>query len=218
MTVFFMEEKTITKLAVQKNNTRRVNVFLDEKFAFGVSRMAGRRLQIGQKLSQPEIDQLLSEDEDEVVREKALDLLKLRPLAEKELRKKLLAKGFESERIERVIGQFKESELIDDQKFSALWVENRRAFHPRSQRMIAYELRQKGIAEEIILDSLQNVEDDQTAFDLAFRYSKRLANLDWQTFRKRLGGYLARKGYDFETIDWVTRRIWSETIESEKDR
>lgn len=218
MTVFFMEEKTVTRLAVQKNDTTRVNVFLDGEFAFGISRMAGRKLRIGQKLVQSEIDRMLSEDEGEIIRRKALEMLGLRPMAESEMKKKLQEKGFDPERVEQAIEALKAHDLIDDQLFSAQWVENRQSLHPRSRRMIGYELRQKGVAEEIIHDSLQDVDDDQTAFDLAFRYSKRLVNLDWQTFRKRLGGYLARKGYGFETIDKITRRTWAEINESDENR
>lgn len=218
MTVFFMDEKKITKLAVQKNNRQRINVFLDDEFAFGISRAAGAWLQIGQALSQFQIDELLSKDLDETIHGKSLEYLNIRARSEEEMRKKLQDRGFEEDRINSEIVHLKNSHLLDDKEFSALWVENRNSLHPRSQRLIAYELRRKGITEEIIHDSLQDVDDDQTAFDLAFRYSKRLSNLDWQSFRKRIGGYLARKGFGYETINQVTRRIWSEKEESDEDR
>lgn len=213
-----MEEKKITKLVVQKSNKQRINVFLDNEFAFGISRTAGAWLRIEQTLSQSQIDELLSKDLNETIHNKSLEYLSIRAMSEEEMRKKLREKGFEEDRINDEIIHLKNSRLLDDKQFSALWVENRNTLHPRSQRLIAYELRNKGITEDIIHDSLQSVDDDQTAFDLAFRYSKRLANLDWQTFRKRLGGYLARKGYGYETINQVIRRIWSEKEESDEDR
>jgi regulatory protein len=217
LTVFFMDGKRITKLTVQKNDQERINIFLDDTFAFGLSRIIGERLRIGQVLTQPEIDKLLSEDLDETIRKRALSYLSRRARSENELRKELLKNGYEEKRIDNTIAELRNSHLLNDEAFSNDWVENRNSLHPRSQRLIALELRHKGITEEIIQESLKNADDDQTAYDLGSRYSRRLAGLKWPDFRKRLSNHLAGKGYDYGVITRVVRQIWNENEHSAED-
>lgn len=212
-----MDKKRVTKIAVQKNDQERINIFLDDTFAFGLSRNVGERLRIGQTLAQSEIELLLSEDLNETIRKRALSCLSRKARSEKELRNELLKNGYEERRIDSTITELKNSHLLDDQEFSNNWVENRSSIHPRSQRLIALELRQKGITEEIIQDSLMNVDDDQTAYDLGSRYSRRLAGLEWPVFRKRLSNHLAGKGYDFGVINRIVHRIWNENGHSDED-
>ncbi len=50
MAVFFMEERRITSLKVQKKNPNRVSIYLDEEFAFGVSRIVAAWLHVGQDI------------------------------------------------------------------------------------------------------------------------------------------------------------------------
>ena len=52
----------ITALKVQKKNPNRVSVYLDEGYAFGVSRIVGAWLQIGQILSDEKIAVLQQQD------------------------------------------------------------------------------------------------------------------------------------------------------------
>ena len=212
-----MEEKRITKLTVQRNDQQRISIFLDGDYAFGLARAVGERLRIGQTLTLSEIDSLLSDDLNETIRKRALNFLSRRARTEKELRNELLKDGYEETRIDSIIAELKNSHLLDDQEFSSNWVENRNSLHPRSQRLIALELRQKGITEEIIQDSLRNVDDDQTAYHLGSRYSRRLAGLEWPVFRKRLSNHLASKGYDYGTINRVVHQIWKENECSDED-
>ena len=49
--VFKIMGRKITALKAQKRNSQRINVYLDDEFAFGLSRFAAAWLQIGQELS-----------------------------------------------------------------------------------------------------------------------------------------------------------------------
>jgi regulatory protein len=101
--------------------------------------------------------------------------------------------------------------VIDDQAFARSWVENRVSFHPRSKRQIAYELRHKGIADEIITSVLSNTADEnQLAYRIGMKYASRLKDADWEIYRKKLGSYLMRKGFSYEIVKAVTAQIWEE--------
>ncbi|PIZ25955.1 MAG: hypothetical protein COY47_03135, partial [Chloroflexi bacterium CG_4_10_14_0_8_um_filter_57_5] len=64
--------QTITAIKPQKKNPRRVNVYLDGEFAFGLSKLIAAWLKVGQTLPEEKIASLQAEDERETVYQKAL--------------------------------------------------------------------------------------------------------------------------------------------------
>lgn len=206
-----MIDKRITALTVQKRNPDRVNVYLDGEFAFGLSRIVAAWLEQGKSLSEQEIEDLIQKDTSEVAFQKAIKLLDYRPRTGKEIRQKLQQKGFEPGQIEQVVERLTSAHLIQDDKFAASWVESRNQFRPSSQRVLRYELRNKGIDEEIIDEALQgSVEDLELAQRAAQKMVRRLANLDWQEFRKKLSAFLARRGFSYEIVTRVVKTTWDE--------
>jgi regulatory protein len=209
-------DREITALKAQKKNPNRINIYLDGEYAFGLSRIVAAWLRIGQALSEEEIERLKREDTFEVAYQKGLHFISYRPRSEAELQRKLNEQGFEAAVIEAAIQRFKENGFLGDERFARDWVENRSTFRPRSKRMLAMELRQKGIADEEIQKALAETEDEGTlAYNTAVSYARRLASSDWETFRKRLGGYLARRGFSYGTITPILRQVWDETRSSE---
>ncbi len=67
--------RKITALTHQKRNHRRVNVFLDGEFAFGLANIVAAWLKVGIDLSEEKITELLAADEREVLYQRALHLL-----------------------------------------------------------------------------------------------------------------------------------------------
>ena len=67
--------RKVTALKAQKRNSQRINVYLDDEFAFGLSRYAATWLQIGQELSPEKIKELQDIDAQEVAYQRALNLL-----------------------------------------------------------------------------------------------------------------------------------------------
>ena len=143
--------------------------------------------------------------------QKSLHLLGYRPRSENEVRRKLTEKGFSGEVIDSVSERLKSSGLIEDGQFAKIWVENRATFRPRSHRMMAIELRQKGVTDDAIQAALDSSVDDSTlAYEAAVRYSRRLSGLEWGEFRERIYGYLRRRGFSYGTITMAVQRLWSE--------
>lgn len=202
-------ERKITALKAQKNNPNRINVYLDGEFAFGLSRIVAAWLNVGQMVSEEKIQQLQAEDTAEVAFQRAMRFLAHRPRSEHELVQKLQTLGFEPAVVRATIERLKNSGYLDDRQFSKLWVENRNEFRPRSRRVLALELRQKGVAEDVIQNTLsENPEEEALAYQAASRYVRRLEGLEWQMFRNRLSAFLARRGFSYGTISSVVRRAW----------
>ncbi len=205
-------DREITALKAQKKNPNRISVYLDGEYSFGLARIVAAWLKIGQRLSEEDITRLKQQDTQEVAYQKSLRLLGYRPRSEAEIQKKLNEQGFEELVVNAAIQRLKENGFLGDEQFARDWVENRTTFRPRSKRMLAVELRQKGVAEEAIQRALAETGDeDNLAYQTALKYAHRLAGADWETFRKRLGAYLMRRGFSYGTIAPILRQVWDET-------
>ncbi len=171
-------------------------------------------LRIGQELSDAKIAQLREQDALEKAYGTALHLLSYRPRSEHEIRRKLLEKGFDEEACMTVLERLRNAGLSGDSSFAQQWTENRQTFRPRSRRMLSAELRQKGVADDDIEQALAGLpEEDQLAYDAAMRSVRKWQGLDWETFRKKLSGFLARKGFNYEATAATVRKVWEEIQE-----
>jgi regulatory protein len=141
--------------------------------------------------------------------DKALHFLSYRARSEKELRDKLVLKNAPADIIERVIASLKEHKFLNDVEFAKQFIEQRLRFRPKSLRIIKMELKQKGVDPEIIDEAfvnLQNSTEDLSGSDLESakklveRKIDKYKDLSRQEIYQKLGGFLARRGFDWDTI------------------
>ncbi len=202
--------KEITAINPQKRNPQRVSIYLDGEFAFGLSCIVAAWLKVGRKLTDAEIAQLQAQDTYEVAYQRALHFISFRPRSTAEVEKKLTEAGFDPAVIETTCQKLRDNHWLDDLDFARQWIDNRNTFRPRSQRLLMLELRQKGIAEAIIQKALitSAQDEEEMAYQAAFSRIRRYADLDWQTFRKKIGDYLLRRGFSYAVIAPVLKRLW----------
>jgi regulatory protein len=201
---------TITALVAQKKSKDRVNVYLDGQFAFGLAAIEAIRLKRGQVLSDADIARLTQADDIEKAHEKALHFLGNRPRSEWEVRQNLAKAGFEAGTIDRVIERLKSVALIDDAAFVKYWLENRAQFNPRGQVALRQELRRKGVERDVIDAVLGELDhdDDQAAVRSALVKADRYRQLPRDEFAQKLGAYLARRGFNYETVREAVAEAW----------
>lgn len=136
--------------------------------------------------------------------------LKYRPRTENEIVKKLREKGFAEDLVQQTLEYFKKIGSINDRQFTAIWIQSRLK-KPVGIRRIRLELKEKGISDEIITNALANTTDDycehSAVADLAKRRIRQYRNVDKTTARRRLYGYLARRGFNRGTIIKVLNSI-----------
>jgi regulatory protein len=203
--------KKITALKAQKKNPNRINVYLDGEFAFGLSRIVAAWLTVGQELDDGQITGLQEQDSGEIALNNAVKYIGYRSRTEAEIRHKLIGKGFSGPDIDKVLERLRSDGLVADEQFARSWVESRSASRPRSRRLMAMELRQKGVSNLDIDKALEETaDDDKLAYQAAIRYARRLATLDWDKFRERLSAFLLRRGFAYGTIAPLVRRVWAE--------
>ncbi|MFC1988714.1 regulatory protein RecX [Chloroflexota bacterium] len=204
--------KKITALRAGGGGGKQVKVFLDGKFAFrletGVAAREG--LRIDQTLSAEQIETLTGNNQLSRCYNAATLYLSYRPRSELELRDRLHRRGFDGDRVDKVIARLKEQGLVDDTAFAQFWAENRESFSPRSQRLTRLELKQKGVAEDIIDQTVAAIDDEDSAYWAASRKARSLTVSDYQSFRRRLGGHLQRRGFSYGVINDTVERIWQD--------
>jgi len=203
----------ITALKAQRKNRKRVSVYLDGHYAFSLPAIEAARLKKGQFLSDEEIEELKSKGEFYKVYNAALRFLSYRPRSEREMRSYLRRKKVSSQLEEAVIEKLKEVGLVDDVAFARFWIENRETFNPSSLHKLRYELLQKGVSEEIISEALKDIDFEESAYRAALKRGRQLQKLEWAAFRKKLGDYLARRGFSYDIIGQVVERVWRELKE-----
>src|SRR5437867_1666539 len=208
--------KKITAIVVQKKSPNRVNIHLDGEFAFGVARIVAAWLRIGQELSEEKIEQLQLEDARERAFQQALLFLSYRARSESEIRQNLRKHEIPETIIEQTLERLRQDGLANDNQFARAWVENRSAFRPRSRRLMAMELRQKGLNDEAVSSAVESVDDEALAYEAAQKRATRFKGLEWNEFRKKLSDFLARRGFSYSVIAPVVNRIWNEVHKDEQ--
>jgi regulatory protein len=205
----------ITALRTGKGRVKRVNVFLDGKFTFSLEAEVAVKegLRLGQEIAVSRTEALLKSDQRHRCLNAATHYLSYRPRSEFELRERLRRRGFADDSITAVLDKLKEQGLMDDTKFAQFWKDNRETFSPRSQWLTRLELRRKGVAEDIIEQTTDAIDDDNSAYRLALSKARNLPLSDRQVFRHRLGNYLKRRGFGYGVINDTAERVWQELRE-----
>jgi len=204
--------KRITAIRAGRGRGKRINVFLDNKFAFSLEAEVAvvEELKIGQELSDSQIEALTRSDHFRRCLNAAAHYLSYRPRSESELRERLYRRGFGEDSVEAVIAKLKEQGLVDDIAFAQFWKDSRETFSPRSRWLTKLELRRKGVAEEIMDKVVETVDDNDSAYRAALSKARSLPLSDYQDFRHRLGGYLRRRGFSYGVINHTVELVWQE--------
>jgi len=200
----------VTALKVQKHHPNRVNVYLDNEFSFGLSRITAAWLQVGQELSSSKIAKLQAEDAREVAYVQALHFLDYRPRSRVEVRRNMEKHAVPPEVINDVFKRLERSGLVNDERFALDWVENRSEFRPRSRRALAFELHQRGLNDSAIEKALEGLNEETMAYQAALKQARRYEDLPLRDFNNKLGSFLARRGFSYEVIKQAVTRVWEE--------
>ena len=139
----------------------------------------------------------------------ALRLLAIRPRTVDEMRQRL-ATRFGAAVAEKTISGLQAQGLLNDADFAQQWRNSRERRKPRSQGMIQRELRAKGVADEIISQTLEGYDSAAAAHRAAARYAARQSSGGRAVFDRRVSAYLNRRGFNGETIRQTLERLREE--------
>ncbi len=205
----------ITDIKRQKKNPKRFSVYIDGKFSFGLDadNLVKSGLEVSQEISQEEIEKMVKENEFFKIYEQVLKFFSYRPRSEKELRDWFKKKEVGEEVQKLICQKLKQVGLLNDEEFAKWWIEQRTAFRPSGLRLLALELRQKGISKDLISKLLNCYIPKDAEYELAKKAVekklKSLRHLSDLELRKKLGAFLSRRGFSFAVIKKIIGEIKS---------
>jgi regulatory protein len=195
---------TIVRLKLQKDKNK-AEIFFEEgeKLAVSLETLFKKGLKKGQELSWEEIESLQEEGVEEKIYSQALRFLNIRPRSRREIELWFKRKLIIPKITERILTKLEKLKLIDDLAFAKFWIEQRSLSRPKGRRLISFELRQKGVAREIIDEAFANVEipeEAELAKKLVEKKIRWLKNLPDYEAKQKLFAYLGRRGFGFGVI------------------
>lgn len=202
----------ITKIEVQKKNKERVNIFLDEEYAFSLSveLIYKEGLKKNDEVDSKRLE-LLAEEESKIrCKSSALKIIERSYKTEKEVIEKLKEKGYEDSAINKSIEFLKEYNFINDVKYTKTYIKDK--LNSVGSQKIKYTLLQKGIAKEIIEEELADLNrenEKNTAFNLAKKKLDIIRKKENDNYKisGKLYRYLISKGYEYDITSEVIKEI-----------
>ena len=199
----------ITNITVQKDSSR-INLYVDGEFYLGLPAEAitEYKLNKGKELDEETANQIKSYAEFDKVKFAALNYLSYRQRSIFEMEEYLHKKDFNNGSIAFVVSWLKESDYLNDERFAESYVLEKTRLNNLGAYRLKIELKQKGIADEIISEVLSEQKldlDDLTAL-VKRKYSAILTD-DRNTQYRKIGGYLQRKGYSYDVVKKIIERL-----------
>ena len=216
----------ITSIAVKKGYSDRVAVRLDGELAFDLAAQVAAEagLHVGDLLSEDTQEHLLCLDAPFRARNKALALLTLRDRSRRDVEIRLKTAGFDPEVISVTMNWLEGLGYLDDERFVAGYVSEKLRGGWDLQRIRA-ELLHKGVERRLIDEHLGSEREDlsvataneglEAVTALTRRKFGRQFRDDPATAARRLSGFLARRGYDWDSINAVAQILTREAEEGE---
>jgi regulatory protein len=145
--------------------------------------------------------------------ERALDMLEARSRAVTELRRLLVRKGEPEADVDAAIERLRANGLLDDDNFARQLTRSKALGAGLSRRRIQQELSKRGVARDTSAEAIdhvfdeEGVDEDASIERVARKKLRTLTKVDDPTRKRRLYGFLARRGYDNDEIQRVLRDV-----------
>lgn len=199
---------TITKIEVQKNNNNKVNLYVDGVFNCGLSLecVVKNRLKEGMIVTRENLEYLKDVTEKELALQKCLKLLSHNTKTCKEIKNYLEDKGFEKGVEEYVLQKLKEYKYIDDLTFAKNYVKFKGRAEGKTK--IIFELKKRGVAENIINKSLENYEEEEGILVVLQKYIKNKEKTPQN--RQKAFKFLLSRGYSIDNTKKAINNFFRE--------
>ena len=173
--------------------------------------LPGRRLAAGQTIEQPILERLREQAARHDAERSVLRWLAPRPRSRADLLRRLRAKGVPQAVAHETLDGLAAQGLLDDGAFAQSWVESRLRKQPRSRAMIRSELRAQGVAAALAEDATRDIDDQPIADTIAAgQVGRSIARGDdWESFRRRTGALLERRGFAYAVAQPALRAAWA---------
>ena len=198
-----------------KNGKETYSVFLDGCFfcKLNAETIVKNGIKIGKEISKHEIENAQAENEKLVAFDKCLKLLSV-PKTEKQVKDYLFGKGYTKKTVDYCIEKLNEYNYLNDEAFANLYVKSYSL--KKGKRLLEFELKSKGVSQEIINNVLANYESKEE--DLLFLAEKFIKNKEKnKKTAQKLTAHLFSKGFSLDEINPVVKKLIFDLEEQNED-
>lgn len=203
----------ISKIFPSKHRRGRFLVWLEDGslLRVGETEMIDFALHAGMELPDEVADRLLTAANAGQLRDKALNMLTVRPMSRKELTDKLLTRGAAPAQAAEIADWLERLGLLNDAEYAKTVVRHysEKGYGPYK---VKDELYRRGLSRDLWEDALCETKDPAEAID-AFLRQKLKGEVPEQKALKRVSDALARRGYRWSDISAGLRRYGADVEE-----
>ncbi|MEA4816290.1 MAG: RecX family transcriptional regulator [Lachnospiraceae bacterium] len=190
----------ITKISDGKGKKR--HIYIDDEYSFSLidSDVVYFKLKEGEEIDKDKYEFITQTLLYMKAQKKALKYLSHRQKSAFETEKKLSEENFSADIKERVMAFLKEYGYVDDFKYAVSYIKDCLNFNPKGKRLMAWELKNKGIEKECISKALDEALIDE------FYYAGKLLEKKFGRYEKeslnygKMEAFLTRRGYEYDVI------------------
>lgn len=190
----------ITAIKAQVKNPDRVSVYVDDKYSFSLSQvqLLDQKIRIGLEINDARLSDLKKVSEFGKAYERALNYAMIRPRSVKEMRDYCWRKKWPPEDCQTIIDKLLARRYVDDASFARAWVQHRALGRKTSERKLRLELKQKGIADDIISQAINGTYNEADALKSLVEKKRKLAR--YRDDEQKLMQYLVRQGFSYDAV------------------
>ncbi|HDS74158.1 MAG TPA: regulatory protein RecX [Firmicutes bacterium] len=204
----------VNAAAVSSCSTVRRRLELDHALAIAAG------IRVGATISRSDLAELVRKDSIASAEKDALALLTRRDHSEAELRKKLRAKDHDAAAIDVVVARCTDWGYLDDERIARQLVNDAINLKRLGPARIKQKLGELGIDKDVAREAISRAEDNapspvEQALGALASKRRSYARLDAETARRRMYGFLQRRGFDFDTVRAAVERFENELRDAE---
>ena len=137
--------------------------------------------------------------------------LKRKTYTKSEIERQLEREGFSADAIETSIEELIRSGHIRDRQYAENWIVRRQKSNPRGKTLLKRELVDKGIDRETaeqVIATVETEDETKVALEIAQKRAKQYKRLPTHVAKRRLHGFLARRGFGSDIVRQVLEQIF----------
>lgn len=207
----------ITKIEIQKNNKERVNIYVDNKYAFAafIDTIINEGIVKGLEINDEIIQKINCEERIKKCKNDAIKIVEKSYKTEKEVIDKLRKKEYEDNEINYALNFLREYKFVDDKGYAKSYVKGKMSNNGKNK--IRFTLKRKGVSEKIINETLDNInpeEELQNAMEVGYKKYNMIIKRenDKYKIKNKLCAFLVGRGYDFQTAIKAVNSIIEENF------
>lgn len=211
----------ITAIVPSHRKEGRFDVQADGRHLATVSLDTVERMElgVGAALDGERERRLLEAAEALAVYDRALNMLAAQGRSSRDLRKRLIQKGEPAALVDLAIERLTTIGLLDDAQFARSLARSKAVGQGASKRRVQQEMFKRGVARDVADEAItevfeeEAVDEGENAEAAARKKLRSLTGVDAETRRRRLYGFLARRGYAPDAIRETLEKVLGEELD-----